>query len=86
MLRPIPSRGIENGLCPESAKELAGMKTRELQDWAALIAEGDLPLQIAELKSHPELLPEIRTRRRSRFIRFLGRAIAEDILASSRCY
>lgn len=83
MLRPIPSRGIENGPCSVSAEELA-VTLREQQDWATLIADGELPLLTAELASLPELLPAICARRRSRFLRFLGTAIAADVLASSR--
>lgn len=57
---------------------------QQLDRWAEAVACGDVPLQLAEVQANPALLEAIRTKRRTRLVRFLAMAIAGDILAEQR--
>lgn len=57
---------------------------QQLERWAEAVACGDVPLRLDDVQANPALLEAIRTKRRTRLVRFLAMAIAGDILAEQR--
>ncbi len=57
---------------------------QQLERWAEAVACGDVPLRLDDVQANPALLEAIRTKRRTRLVRFLVMAIAGDILAEQR--
>ena len=60
------------------------LSPQQLDRCAEAVACGDVPLQLGEMRANPGLLAAIRSKRRTRLVRFFATAIAADIVAEQR--